>query len=754
MKKIISIILSVITILSVCILPITADYVLPFTDVSESDYSYIAIKTMYENGYMSGVSQTRFGKDSYVSRAMICLISARVANAELSSDKKTYFKDVPSDAWYTSAVNWAYENHIMSGISGDLFAPESTVTLEQAAVIIYNIAKIKGLDTSTDDNTHLLICDDYENISSYAVNQVNWASNYGIVDTSKRHINPKAKLTREDIAVIFSKFLDFQVLEPLNIHKITFADANGKLYETKYVIDGEDAEYTKEEPTLSNDSKTYYFFKGWDKELTNITEDTYFTAVFETKKFPFNDVAMTNWAYEAVKDAYFSEYLTGITENIFGGMHNTSRAMLVMVCAKIADAEINNAQSSSFTDVKTGKWYNGAVNWAYENGIVSGMGDGRFNPDGAVTREQTALIIRNFIKYLGKEISFTDDCYLKLFSDRKSVSSYARDAMSWATVYGIFNGNNNKIRAKDTLTRYELAVIIRSILNYDSAVHKPHIDVTRVQFIDWNGNILQDGYYLTASESLYKGATPKRAEDDDYTYSFKSWQKKVISTYDITYTATYTSTEKSKRKIDPNKPMIAITFDDGPGAGSTSILNTLEKYNVVATFFDIGYNIVRYPDIIKREAALGCEIGNHTYNHPVLSNCTTSQIKSELNQNYNAYKKILGYGPKLCRPPYGSVNSTVKSTLSSMGIPIIYWSIDTLDWKSRNAASVYNIATSQAYDGAIILMHSLYTSTAEAVAKIVPALLNRGYQLVTVSELAKYKGYNLKADGTVYYNFK
>ena len=205
------------------------------------------------------------------------------------------------------------------------------------------------------------------------------------------------------------------------------------------------------------------------------------------------------------------------------------------------------------------------------------------------------------------------------------------------------------------------------------------------------------------------------------------------------------------RKIDPDKPMVALTFDDGPGKATTKILNTLEKYGAVATFFDLGQNMLNSPSTVKREEAIGCEVESHTYSHKNLNKLTASQIKSDMAKAEDAFEKVLGHKPYLVRPPYGNANATVKSTLK---YPLINWDIDTLDWKSRNKNSILKeIHKYSNYDGRIILMHGIYDSTAEAVAELVPELINKGYQLVTVSEMAKYKGVTLKT-GTLYLNFR
>lgn len=204
--------------------------------------------------------------------------------------------------------------------------------------------------------------------------------------------------------------------------------------------------------------------------------------------------------------------------------------------------------------------------------------------------------------------------------------------------------------------------------------------------------------------------------------------------------------------IDPSKPMVALTFDDGPSIKSTTrILDTLEKYNVHATFFDLGSLMLRYPDIVKREARLG-EVGTHTYSHKNLNKLSEEELAEELRLSREAYQQVLGYEPKLLRPPYGNASANVRASISDMAI--INWNVDSLDWKYRNKDLTLNeIDKFGNLDGKIILMHSIHNETADAVEVLVPDLLDRGYQVVSVSELAYYKGYTLET-GTIYYDFK
>ena len=210
--------------------------------------------------------------------------------------------------------------------------------------------------------------------------------------------------------------------------------------------------------------------------------------------------------------------------------------------------------------------------------------------------------------------------------------------------------------------------------------------------------------------------------------------------------------EYSKKKtilpcaIDPKKKMVALTFDDGPGTNTMDIVNCLRKYGMHATFFVVGSNASRYKDTIKAEYAAGCEIGNHTWIHSNLVKLSTAAAKSTVNKTNKLIKSITGEAPVLLRPPYGSTSVAVKSAIK---MPQIMWSIDTLDWKTRNTAKTITSVMNNVKDGSIVLMHDIHLPTVKAAQNIIPKLVDKGYQLVTVSELAKYKGVTLK-NGTTY----
>ena len=203
------------------------------------------------------------------------------------------------------------------------------------------------------------------------------------------------------------------------------------------------------------------------------------------------------------------------------------------------------------------------------------------------------------------------------------------------------------------------------------------------------------------------------------------------------------------RQIDLNKPMVALTYDDGPSQYTSAILDLLEQHGSAATFFVVGQRVNSYPDILKRACELHCEIGNHTYSHKTLTKISISEIQSQINMTNDAVRAITGISPVVMRPPGGAHNGTVEG---SVGMPVILWSIDTLDWRTRNAARTQAAVLESVSDGDIVLMHDLYQQTASASSVIIPELVRRGYQLITVSELADCRG-GMTAGG-VYRTFR
>ncbi len=213
-------------------------------------------------------------------------------------------------------------------------------------------------------------------------------------------------------------------------------------------------------------------------------------------------------------------------------------------------------------------------------------------------------------------------------------------------------------------------------------------------------------------------------------------------------------TKKAREKydyslgLDPEKPIIALSFDDGPSIYTERIINALKKYNVQATFFMVGYNVREYKDVVRLVYDSGMEIGNHTIDHKKLTDLSKSDIKSEVFDNEDLINAVVPVGRIIVRPPYGSHNSTVRTIVSR---PMFNWTVDSLDWKTRNADSIVAQIQQDARDGYIILMHDIYETTAEAAERIIPWLIDQGYQVTCISKMFKARGEKME-DGELYRN--
>lgn len=225
-------------------------------------------------------------------------------------------------------------------------------------------------------------------------------------------------------------------------------------------------------------------------------------------------------------------------------------------------------------------------------------------------------------------------------------------------------------------------------------------------------------------------------------------------------TETVTAETTSAPKYTSDDKLIALTFDDGPSKTSTNrILDILEKNNSTATFFVVGYNIEKNISTIKRAQSLGCEIGNHSNGHKNLTKCTAKELREQVDKPNELIKKHTGVEVELFRAPGGNY----KDVESKVGMPLIQWSIDTLDWKYKDASNkertqkereadlkkISDEVLSSAEEGDIILMHDIYTFTADLCEILVPALVEKGFKLVTVSEMYEAYGRVLEA-GKVY----
>lgn len=193
------------------------------------------------------------------------------------------------------------------------------------------------------------------------------------------------------------------------------------------------------------------------------------------------------------------------------------------------------------------------------------------------------------------------------------------------------------------------------------------------------------------------------------------------------------------RYIDSTKPMIAFTFDDGPKTEiEQQLTDALEQVNGRATFFLIGNRTGSAAEHVKQMSEHGHEIANHSWDHDTKMNKKdVDYIRNEFTKTDETLQSITGKEVLLYRLPGGNISDNVRTALKK---PMIYWSIDTEDWKFRRADHVISEIRGKVHDGDIVLMHSLYQSTADACKTLIPELAAQGYQFVTVSELIALRG--------------
>lgn len=180
---------------------------------------------------------------------------------------------------------------------------------------------------------------------------------------------------------------------------------------------------------------------------------------------------------------------------------------------------------------------------------------------------------------------------------------------------------------------------------------------------------------------------------------------------------------------------LALTFDDGPSPLTDHLLTVLSTKHVAATFFLLGNQVVTRPEVVRRMNQLGFEIGNHTWDHPTLSQTDSAKVTSELARTQTAIANVIGRRPTIMRPPYGATSKRVDSLCAQQGLAVISWSTSPEDWNNHTTALVTNLTLQRAARNAIILMHDTHQWTVDAIPNLIDQLRARGYTLVTVSQL-------------------
>ncbi|MCL2425993.1 MAG: polysaccharide deacetylase family protein [Oscillospiraceae bacterium] len=202
-------------------------------------------------------------------------------------------------------------------------------------------------------------------------------------------------------------------------------------------------------------------------------------------------------------------------------------------------------------------------------------------------------------------------------------------------------------------------------------------------------------------------------------------------------------------RIDPGKPVVALTFDDGPSEYTSRILNTLQQHGGRVSFFVTGSRIADHKNKVFRAHQMECEIICHAWDHPDFTALTVVEIMQQVTDTINAIEAVTGSISPMFRPPYGYMNKKVLKAAKKLELAIVNWSVDPRDWEHKDAQLVLSHIMDNIKSGDIVLCHDLYESTADAMDVLIPELIKAEVQLVTVSELLHHK-YGEIEPGKVY----
>ena len=250
---------------------------------------------------------------------------------------------------------------------------------------------------------------------------------------------------------------------------------------------------------------------------------------------------------------------------------------------------------------------------------------------------------------------------------------------------------------------------------------------------DENGKWYQnaDGTYFAGGMQEIDGST---YYFDDNGYIKTGWVEVGFDDYYFNDDGTYDPSQ--------HKTRIAFTFDDGPGEYTDELLDCLEENNAHATFFMLGQNVGSWESTVQRMADIGCEIGSHSWDHPNLYDLSMDSVAKQFSDTDAALEKACGQKASVARAPYGNWSDDIISTV---GKPFFTWSLDSLDWSYLDVNKDYDaVMNGDLTDGSIILMHDIHEPSVQAAIKMIPELVQKGYKLMTVSDLAAAKGVTLQ----------
>ena len=292
-----------------------------------------------------------------------------------------------------------------------------------------------------------------------------------------------------------------------------------------------------------------------------------------------------------------------------------------------------------------------------------------------------------------------------------------------------YNKSNNKFLTMEDL--------VDDLAGLDYEIKKELLEKYQDADMDYLSNVSYD-YFTIDDENLtlYFNPAEIKSKHDELIYIDVPLDSlKMLVDIDINEGKdTYLSIKKKNVSIDDK--VVALTFDDGPSKYTDQILDILKKYNACGTFFLIGNKVEFYSDTLRRMLEEGSEIGNHSYDHKLLTRLSKEAFQEEINKTQMAIKKVTGFTPTLFRPTYGGYNNTLKSYTD---LKFVLWDVDSRDWQVKTKDKILKNVLPNVKSGSIILMHDNHEYSLNALEDIISNLKKQGYKFVTVSELLELK---------------
>ena len=429
---------------------------------------------------------------------------------------------------------------------------------------------------------------------------------------------------------------------------------------------------------------------------------------------PFNDVTKNAWYYNDVYGSYENRLFAGTSENTFSPDTTMSRAMIVTVLYRLAD-EPSVGNEESYPDIEKGSWYEKAVQWGNESGIIEGFPDGTFRPHQAVSREETAKILHGYYEYFNGSAD-AKPINGELFADSTAVSNWAEDAVAWCIENGIIMGSINT--AENTLsicpqkgsTRGEMAaMLMRYGKKYCSLTAGNYNIPINFAAISGISNTRSDYWFGKDCDSLNRPTEPLRFQK---AYGDR-WNAFSIDS----------SGERS----------IYLTIDEGYENGYTAkILDTLKAKNVKAVFFVTLEYVQSRPDLVRRMIDEGHVVGNHSSTHPAKGMPSMSLQKQyeDIEKLQNVLRNQFHYEMTLFRYPAGIYSEQSLALSNEMQMKSVFWSFAYGDYdpsSQPSAPTALNKLNNSLHPGAVYLLHAVSKTNSIILGDFIDQARSKGY---------------------------